>query len=230
MRMHHLNCGTMCPFGGGFMDGGRGLLRPAMIVCHCLLLETDAGLVLVDTGLGMRDAGQAHPRLSRFFTGLMRPRLRSEETALHQVRALGFDPRDVRHIVLTHLDFDHAGGLEDFSQATVHVFEAELQAARRRQGFIGRGRYRPQQWDENVRWAAYREQGESWYGFDAVRNLRGLPEDILLVPLIGHTHGHCGVAIQGSEGWLLHAGDAYFYREEMAERPHCTAGLRLYSG
>jgi glyoxylase-like metal-dependent hydrolase (beta-lactamase superfamily II) len=24
----------------------------------------------------------------------------------------------VRHIVLTHLDFDHAGGLEDFPEAT----------------------------------------------------------------------------------------------------------------
>jgi glyoxylase-like metal-dependent hydrolase (beta-lactamase superfamily II) len=37
----------------------------------------------------------------------------------HQVQRLGFDPRDVRHIVLTHLDFDHAGGLDDFPHATV---------------------------------------------------------------------------------------------------------------
>jgi glyoxylase-like metal-dependent hydrolase (beta-lactamase superfamily II) len=44
---------------------------------------------------------------------------------LEQVKQLGFSPRDVRHIVLTHLDSDHAGGLENFPEAHVHVLEAE---------------------------------------------------------------------------------------------------------
>ena len=35
----------------------------------------------------------------------------------------------VRHILLTHLDFDHAGGLEDFPRARVHVMQAEMEAA-----------------------------------------------------------------------------------------------------
>src|SRR3712207_1631196 len=49
------------------------------------------------------------------------------------------------------------------------------------------------------------------------------------VPLPGHTWGHAGVAIQRPEGWLLHAGDAYFYRGEMREaKRHCTPGLRFY--
>jgi glyoxylase-like metal-dependent hydrolase (beta-lactamase superfamily II) len=30
-------------------------------------------------------------------------------TAIRQLEQLGFDPRDVEHIVLSHLDFDHAG-------------------------------------------------------------------------------------------------------------------------
>jgi glyoxylase-like metal-dependent hydrolase (beta-lactamase superfamily II) len=34
--------------------------------------------------------------------------------AFEQVRALGFAPNDVRHVLLTHLDRDHAGGLSDF--------------------------------------------------------------------------------------------------------------------
>lgn len=37
--------------------------------------------------------------------------------------------RDVRHIVLTHLDFDHAGGLDDFPEATVHMLQIERDVA-----------------------------------------------------------------------------------------------------
>ena len=33
----------------------------------------------------------------------------------------GFRREDVRHILVTHLDFDHAGGLPDFPDAVVHV-------------------------------------------------------------------------------------------------------------
>ena len=65
-------------------------------------------------------------------------------------------------------------------------------------------------------------------GFEAVRELRGLPPDILLIPLTGHTYGHAGVAVDTRDGWLLHAGDAYFFRGEMAERYHCPVGLRGY--
>jgi glyoxylase-like metal-dependent hydrolase (beta-lactamase superfamily II) len=66
----------------------------------------------------------------------MRPRLRRAETAREQVRWLGHAPRDVRHIVVTRLDFDHVGGLEDFPDATVHVFAGECAVANRRAGAI----------------------------------------------------------------------------------------------
>src|SRR5215204_5539929 len=129
MRVHHLNCISTCPLGGKLMDGrSRGSLR-AMLACHCLLLETDSGLVLVDTGLGLRDVADPRGRLSRFFLALVSPAFRAEMTAIRQVEALGFDPRDVRHILLTHLDFDHAGGLDDFPWAQVHMMEVERDQA-----------------------------------------------------------------------------------------------------
>src|SRR3546814_2886084 len=62
-------------------------------------------------------------------------------------------------------------------------------------------------------------RGERWFGFEAVRDLDGLPPEILLVPLPGHTWGHSGVAVQeDGGGWLLHAGDAYFYRGEVGSQ------------
>ena len=231
MRIHHLNCGTCCPLGGRLFDGTSDSAF-GHIVCHCLLIETDAGLVLVDTGFGTRDVEHPGRRLSPFFRALNNIQLRPEETACAQVRALGFDPAEVRHIIVTHLDFDHAGGIEDFPVARVHVtaHEKEVAEAGRGGAFVGTRRYRPQQWDEVGDWRLYPlGGGESWFGFDAVRDLDGLPPEILMVPLAGHTWGHAGVAIRQREGWLLHAGDAYFHRGEVgAARHECPPLLRGY--
>jgi glyoxylase-like metal-dependent hydrolase (beta-lactamase superfamily II) len=228
LRVHHLSCGTDCPFGGGFMDGrSRGVT--GRLVCHCLLIEAADGLVLVDTGYGLKDVRQPFPRLSRPLVSLLNVRLREHETAIRQIEALGHQARDVRHIVVTHLDFDHAGGLEDFPEARVHVLGEELAAAQAPAGFVGRNRYRLRQLDEVRDWRRYRADGEPWFGFEAVRQLEGLPPEILMLPLPGHTWGHAGVAVQVEGRWLLHAGDAYFHEDEV-RRPdrRCPPGLRLY--
>ena len=233
MRIHHLNCGTDCPLGGGLFDG-RSLSLTGRLVCHCLLIETDAhGLVLIDTGYGLKDVHHPHDppaRITRTMRRLLNIKLREADTAIRQVQLRGFDPADVRHIVLTHLDFDHAGGLEDFPSAVVHLMDREYRAATGpRTGFVPRNRYRPRQFDEVTQWRRYGSGGEPWFGFETVRDLEGLPPEILLVPLPGHTWGHAGVAIDTGNGWLLHAGDAYFYRGEMrAHQRRCTPGLAAY--
>ncbi|MBH3358629.1 MBL fold metallo-hydrolase [Pseudomonas guariconensis] len=228
MHIHHLNCGCMCPWGGALFDGYSPGLT-ATVPCHCLLVETERdGLVLVDTGFGYNDI--QHPqRLSRFFRLFNNIRLDHRLTALDQIRRLGFDPRDVSHIVLTHLDFDHAGGLEDFPQARVHVMGEEISHATQAGGWIGSRRYRARQWQAVADWEFYPELGEQWFGFDAVRALIDVQDDILLVPLGGHTHGHAGIALRTGQGWLLHAGDAYFHHLEVhSPQRRCPPGMRLY--
>jgi glyoxylase-like metal-dependent hydrolase (beta-lactamase superfamily II) len=229
MRLHHLNCISTCPLGGALMDGQTARLR-GRLACHCLLIETAAGLVLIDTGFGTQDVLQPRARLSAFFLALVAPDFREELTAIRQIERLGFNPRDVRHIVLTHLDFDHAGGLDDFPQATVHLMREEREAAQNRRTWMDRQRYRPQQWTKSLQWREHSAAaGERWFGFEAARQLPGLPPEILLIPLRGHTLGHAGVAIDTGNQWVLQAGDAYFYHAEMdLERPRCTPGLRFY--
>ena len=81
------------------MDGVSRGLR-GRLTSHCLLLELEHTLVLVDTGYGLRDAHDPASRLSRFFLTLNGPELRESMTARRQIEALGFDARDVRQIVL----------------------------------------------------------------------------------------------------------------------------------
>ena len=147
---------------------------------------------------------------------------------MNHVERLGFGRRDVRHIVLTHLDRDHAGGLADFPAATVHVADAEFQAAMTRTGRRARMRYQPSQWQHGPTWARHPTGGERWLGFDGVSQMRGLPPEILLVPLRGHTSGHAGVAIATDGGWLLHAGDAFYHASELdSAQPRRRPGLAV---
>src|SRR3954451_16840299 len=104
MRIHHLNAISSCPLGGRWMDGRTTESIRGRLACHCLLVETNTGLVLVDTGFGLRDVATPRARLSPFFLALLRPELREEMTAIRQIEALGFDRKDVRDILLTHLD------------------------------------------------------------------------------------------------------------------------------
>lgn len=216
--------------GGLLMDGMSGRSLRGRLTSHCLLIETPQSLVLVDTGYGLRDVANPRSRLAKTFLTLMRPELREEMTAYRQVQSLGYDPRDVRSIVLSHLDFDHAGGLDDFPGATVHLLADEERSARDRRTFLDRLRYRPQQWGTRPRWRCHQVlAGEDWFGFSCVRNLPGVDADLLMVPLIGHTLGHAGIAVRREHDWLLYAADAYFYHAEMdVTQPRCTPGLALY--
>jgi glyoxylase-like metal-dependent hydrolase (beta-lactamase superfamily II) len=196
MRVHHLNCMT-------FRLGVAS-------ITHCLLIETTDGLLLVDAGLGLGDYEQP-TRKMRAFLALNRVPRNPEETAIRQVVSLGYSPEDVQHIVLTHLHLDHSGGLPDFPWARVHVFAAEHQAAtqRRQKGLLNWFGYDTIHWAHGPRWVRYELGGEEWFGLPCAE-VQGIESArLVLVPLIGHTPGHCGLAVEVEGGWLLHCGDAY---------------------
>jgi glyoxylase-like metal-dependent hydrolase (beta-lactamase superfamily II) len=223
-KVHHLACGTMCPHGGRLISGEGSALGKARIVCHCLLVEGSDGLVLIDTGFGLDDMRNTR-QLGAIFATLFRPQAREADTAIEQVRALGHSSEDVRHIVATHLDVDHAGGLPDFPDAQVHVIAAELKAATN-PNWRERERYVAVHWAHGPKWVEHGAEGDDWFGFQSVRVLPGVEPEIVLVPLFGHTRGHTGVAVKQGERWLLHCGDAFFHRGEMQTPPSCPPVLK----
>lgn len=227
LKIHHLNCGTMCPHGAPLINGYGKITDHGHMVCHCLLIESNDGLVLVDTGLGIEDTRNPTKRLGHAFMAAVRPTADYRETAFLQIKELGFKPEDVRHILVTHLDLDHAGGLGDFPQAKVHIFAPEFRAAMN-PNWREKSRYMPHQWAHNPKWVTYETEGDHWHGFDSIRAIPELEDEILLVPLVGHTRGHSGIAVNTEDGWLLHCGDAYFHHNQMGNDPSCPIGLELF--
>lgn len=193
MTIRMFDCAPMAPPFPRWRTGGT-----------TLLVETGQGLALVDTGLGLHD--HCSPgRLVRFYRLGFGIPFDPESTAVRQLARLGIPPGEVKHIILTHLHFDHAGGLPDFPQAQVHVHRREYEAMRRPKTWLELA-YDPADFAHQPRWVFYEQVDTNWLGLEAIR-LPFQPE-MYLIPLFGHTRGHCGIAIREGDGWVLQCGDA----------------------
>lgn len=73
------------------------------LACRCLLLEFDGIKVLCETGIG----AFFDPKLAVRF-GVQTP---ERHLLLENLRAAGHTPESIDYVVLSHLHFDHAGGL-----------------------------------------------------------------------------------------------------------------------
>jgi glyoxylase-like metal-dependent hydrolase (beta-lactamase superfamily II) len=179
-------------------------------ICNCLLIKIGDECILVDAGLGVREI-DALFKISRKIPSLQDVPIETELPAVRQLPLLGFDCNAVKHIVLTHLDLDHAGGLKDFPHAWVHLSSEE---------FLNRRnpRYLQDQFEHEPKWVPHSFSSERWLGLEARDVPLSAEVEIKLIPLPGHTSGHCGVAVRPKGGparWILHVGDAYYSREEL---------------
>ena len=227
MKIHHLNCGTMCPICQKLMSGQGSYFKPAKLICHVLLIEHKNKLVLVDTGYGLKDIAQPKTRLGGLFLKLTRPKLDRQETAFEQIKQLGYSPADVTDILPTHLDLDHIGGAPDFPNATIHVYNKELDYALKPK-LQDRLRFRKAQLQDVAKWQSHREVNAEWFGLDAIDLTEQLGFEAKIVPLIGHTRGHVGIAVKSENKWLLHCGDAYFHPSQITQNPQIPIGLAIF--
>ena len=179
MKIEMFNVGWMTAAAGVWRQGEEEPERPVRLPVPAYLIETETERILIDTGLhpaAVADA-EAHyetPGALGFFG------LEQEESIAEQV-----DLGTVTRVVLTHLHFDHAGGLS-LLPASVPVFvqRAEWEAGRNRAA-IERNFFLP---------GDYAETTADLTLVDSDHDLLG-DGSIELLSTPGHTPGHQSVRI-----------------------------------
>ncbi|NIG54770.1 MBL fold metallo-hydrolase [Chitinophaga sp. Cy-1792] len=203
IKIHHLNCvDILSPRG----DSAIG---------HCLLLETNERLILIDTGIGLLDTQQPELRIGQDYIDMVGYRFNEDWPAFRQIERLGLNPALVTDCVISHLDNDHIGGLADFPDAVVHIGSEEMENFE-----TGNLRYLKTPLAHNPKIITYGTSADKWFGFEARKIDISIDTNIFLIPLFGHTAGHCGVAIAHEGQWIFYVGDAYYLRVELTDLHH----------
>ena len=185
---------------GGFLEGESGdLTYPVPI----FLIEHPNGLVAIDAGLHP-DLATSSARLGPL-DGRFNPQLPSDGSGTIGpiLVSAGFDPNQVDHVILTHLHFDHVGGLAELPNARLVVQTAEW-AARNDELMVSTGAYNPDDLD---------------YGHEPIE-IAGDHDvfgDGTVTCLLtdGHTAGHQSVRVRAEQGTFVVCGDCCYLRRTL---------------
>jgi glyoxylase-like metal-dependent hydrolase (beta-lactamase superfamily II) len=180
---------------------------------YAFVIEHPEGLIVVDTGETARVAEPGYfPWWHPYYRYGLRECVQPEEEIGPQMRRLGFDTKDVRWVLLTHLHTDHAGGLAHFPTSEHLVSRREYADARGVKGLL-RG-YPSNRWPRWFRPTLIDMQPESFAPFSSSYRVTQAG-DVLFVPTPGHTAGHLSVVATTPEATYFLAGDVSYTQELM---------------
>ena len=163
------------------------------------VLRRGAEVILVDTGY---DAGEAALR--------DRPILRDPRDAL---AGIGLRSEDITQLVVTHLHYDHAGGLHLFPNATIHLQEAEMAYATG--PCMCHDTLKMPFTADHVCEAVKRVYQGRCVFHDGDGEVA---EGVTVHCLGGHSRGLQAVRVRTEAGWLCLASDAAHYYENVFEK------------
>lgn len=214
-------------FATGFAKVPKGLFvrgapwRSVRFPILSAVVESGGELILLDTGLGSRTEEELKPLRYRgnwFFNRfVMRTAFdASRDPLVRQLPAHGFDLSAVKYAILSHLHWDHAGGMRDFPSAKFVVGRREWDAATAPDSH--RHAYVREQYDHDARLdveLVSTVPGRSFLGFPDSVDLFG-DGRFVLVDLPGHTEGSMGIFVTLPSGRrFLFGGDAFYFPENL---------------
>jgi len=161
-----------------------------------MLVETPQGNVLIETGLG----NKLTEKQKNIF------RVRREWEILDDLAAHGLSREAISHVILTHGDFDHAGGttMKNDTGGLELTFPSAMHYIQR------------QEWEDVLtpnRRSASAYWPENFEGLAEGKNLRLIDGEEEIIPGLrlvrtgGHTRGHQAVWLESGGEVALHLGD-----------------------
>lgn len=162
------------------------------------VVERPSGPVAIDTGT---DSRASTPRALRRI--VPKSAAKPEDEAGPRMAGAGLEASAIQTVLVTHLDWDHVGGVRHFPDATVHVHRVEHEWATSRRG---RPRTLPDLWPESFRPRLFDLDPEPYGPFARSATVPGV-DGVRIVPLPGHTPGQVGFVVDDVDRRLLFCGD-----------------------
>jgi glyoxylase-like metal-dependent hydrolase (beta-lactamase superfamily II) len=173
----------------GAGKSGEKILTPSL----GMFIDHPDAKIVVDTGWN-----DDVPQIGRDMGHVYTP----EHTPVGQLAKLGVDPRDIDYVVLTHMHFDHVGGVRHFPGARILVRRAELEKAfvpPKNSEFLY---LRPDFDVPNIRYETI--DGDMDYV---------ICPGVTLISTPGHSAGSQSILVETEAGRVLYAGDALYLYE-----------------
>ncbi len=200
MRLFAFTCGWLSAPLGLFLEGEHGRLR---VPVPAFLIEHRKGRVLFDTGL---HPDVQHDPLARLgvVANVFPAEFHPGEEVAGRLAALGVGADSIDHVILSHLHFDHAGGLATVPNARVIVQRRDWEAGH----------------DADRAAALYFSAHDFDHGHD-VRVVDGEHDvfgdgRVVCLPTHGHTPGHQSLRVRLDGGEVVLTADACYLRRTLA--------------
>lgn len=194
MRLFGCVCGQFHSSAEGMgMTGGRVTVPVPFYV-----IEHPDGVTLFDSGLpaAMCDPEESYRKALQ--SQDLDVSLTPEETLTSHLERLDIDPARVRHVVLSHLHFDHAGGLREIPNATIVVQRREWEAG-----------FEPDLASQYFLPRRYFDLGHAVKLVDGEHDLYG-DGAVTCLPSFGHTPGHQSLRVRSEAGDHILVSDACY--------------------
>ncbi|MEX3008700.1 N-acyl homoserine lactonase family protein [Hoeflea sp. TYP-13] len=187
------------------------------------LIDHRDGPILFDTGIDpaiVTNPGYISQWIGRFLLQrIFRWHITEEDRLDHCLKRLSIDPKNIKTAVISHLHFDHVGGISHIPQADILVSEQEwvqLSEPRPEREWILREHIKI----PGAKWRPIRFQPSFdplFADFEGTFDVAG-DGSMLLLPTPGHTPGSLSMLIR-QDGWkpILLVGDVT-YEAQLLER------------
>lgn len=189
----------------------RGKEKQMVLPVSAYFIDHPKGKILIDTGWDTKYVTERPTQLFGMVDKFSAPIIEADEGVDSKLKAVGLQPKDIDHVFISHMDFDHASGLRLIKDAKdIRCSQEEWTACNKFSL-----RY-VDTWTGicHVGTFSFTESGIGPVGrsYDVFGD-----GTLLLVHTPGHSHGLFSVMIRGRNGYVVLGNDAAYLPESFAE-------------